>query len=130
MAHDLFGSSELDLSVLGHLRGYPEELRRFSNLMKQAHSNGRTAAEFYLSRPVADDSFVAALCRLVKAGEDIVTVVEAAEMLGVAPSQLLELSGAPGVPRPIWGEGRYQVWRRADIAATQRAGGDPPPRVT
>jgi hypothetical protein len=130
MAHDLFGSSDLDLSVLRHLRGYPEELRRFSNLMKQAHSNGRTAAEYFLSRPVAGDSFVAALCRLVKAGEDIVTVVEAAEMLGVAPSRLLELSAAPGIPRPLWGEGRHQVWRRADIAAAQRAGGDPPPRVT
>jgi hypothetical protein len=130
MAHDPSGSSDLDLSVLGHLRGYPEELRRFSNLMKQAHPNGRTAAEFYLSRPVADDSFVAALCRLVKAGEDIVTVVEAAEMLGVAPSRLLEPSTAAGVPRPVWGEGRYQVWRRADIAATRRSGGDPPPRTT
>jgi len=130
MTHDLYGSSDLDLAVLAHLRGYPEELRRFSNLMKQAHSNGRTAADFFLSRPVAEDSLVAALCRLVKAGEDIVTVVEAAELLGISPARVLELAAPPGFPPPVWGEGRCQVWRRADIMATQRAADDPPPRAS
>lgn len=130
MSHDLHGSSDLDLAVLAHLRGYPEELRRFSNLMKQAHSNGRTAADFFLSRPVAEDSFVAAVCRLVKAGEDIVTVVEAAEILRIPPSRVLELAAAPGFPLPVWGEGRHRVWRRADITANQRAADDPPPRAS
>ena len=33
MSHDLHGSSDLDLAILVHLRGYPEELRRFSTLV-------------------------------------------------------------------------------------------------
>jgi hypothetical protein len=115
MAADPHGSPDLDLAVLAHLRGYPEELRRFSNLMKQAH--GRSAVEFFLSRPVAEDSFIAMLCRLVQAGEDIVTVVEAADVLHVPPARVLELAAAPGFPRPLSGEGRHQVWRRADVAA-------------
>ncbi len=123
------GPSDLDLAVLAHLRGYPEELRRFSNLMKQAHPNGRTAAEFFLSRPVAEGSFVAELCRLVQAGEDIATVVEAAEVLHVTPTGVLELAPAPGFPRPLWGVGRHMLWRRGDIVAFHRAGGDPTRRA-
>ncbi len=123
MVADPNGSPDLDLAVLAHLRGYPEELKRFSNLIKQAHPHGRTAVEFFLSRPVAD-SFVAALSRLVRAGEDIVTVVEAADLLRVPPARVLELAAAPGFPRPLSGEGRHQVWRRADVAAL-RSGDDP-----
>ncbi len=85
--------------------------------MKQAHPHGRTAAQFFLERPVAEDSFVAALCRFVQAGEDIVTVVEAADLLGWAPSRLLDPARLAGLPRPLRGEGRYQLWRRADIMA-------------
>jgi len=73
---------------------------------------------------------VAALCRLMKVGEDIVTVVEAAEMLGIHPARLLEFAAAPGFPPPVWGEGRRQVWRRADITVTQRAADHPPPRAS
>src|SRR5437870_11842707 len=124
MAADPHRTPDLDLAVLGHLRGYPDELRRFSNLMKQAH--GRTAVEFFLSRPVADDSFITILCRLVQAGEDIVTVVEAADVLHVPPARVLELAAAPGFPRPLSGEGRHQVWHRADVAAVAR--GDAPGR--
>ncbi len=122
-------SPELDFAILAHLGGYPEDLRRFSNLMKQAHPRGRTAAEFFLEREVAGDSFVAVLCRWVRAGEDIVTVVEAADLLGVPPARVLELAAAPGFPRPLSGEGRYQVWRRADVTATRRgeAPQAPPP---
>jgi hypothetical protein len=36
MTHDLHLSSNFDLAVLAHLRGYPEELRRFSNLITRA----------------------------------------------------------------------------------------------
>ncbi len=112
-------SRDIDLAVLAHLRGYPAELRRFSNLMKQAHPQGRTAAEFFLSRPVAEDSFVAALCRLVQAGEDVVTVVEAAELIGVSPSTLLDPARAVQLPPPIFGDGRHRVWRRADVVARE-----------
>jgi hypothetical protein len=102
-------------------------VRRFGNLMKQAHPQGRTAAQFFLDRPVRDDSFIAALCRFVRAGEDIVTVVEAAEILGVAPAALLDPARAPRLPRPLYGESRHQLWRRAEITALRRATGDAPP---
>jgi len=112
---------DLDLMVLHHLRGYPDELRRFSNLMKQSH--GRTAAEYFLARPVAGDSFIAAVSRLVMAGEDIVTVVEAAELLGVPPATLLTPERQHDLPEPLTGEGRYQLWRRADVLASRDPSG-------
>jgi len=112
----------LDLAVLAHLRGYPEELRRFSNLLKQVHPHGRSAVEYFLSREVAADSFLAALCRLVQAGEDLVTVVEAADLLGTRPARVMELAESPSFPRPLWGEGRQRVWRRADIADRPASG--------
>jgi hypothetical protein len=130
MNHNPDGSSDLDLVVLAHLRGYPEELRRFSNLMKQAHPNGRAAAKFFLSRPVAEGSFVAELCRLVHAGEDIATVVEVAEVLHLSPARVLELAPAPGFPRPLSGVGRHMLWRRGDIVAFHHAGSDPTRRAT
>jgi excisionase family DNA binding protein len=83
--------------------------------MKQAH--GRTATEFFLSRPVAENSFVAALCRLVQEGEDVVTVVEAAELLGVPPSTLLDPSRQGELPSPLFGDGRHRLWRRADVVS-------------
>src|SRR5437016_9940146 len=122
MAVDHPASPDLDVAVLTHLRGYPEELRRFSNLIKQAHPHGRTAVEFFLSRPVAENSFIAMLCRLVQAGEDIVTVVEAADVLHVPAARVRDLAAAPGFPRPLSGEGRHQVWRRADVAAFRSPG--------
>jgi hypothetical protein len=32
-----------DLKVLSHLRGYPEDLRHYSNLIKQSHPRGMSA---------------------------------------------------------------------------------------
>ncbi len=49
----------LDVTVFPHLRGFPDELRRFGNIVKQAH--GRSAVEFFLSRPAPAESFLAAL---------------------------------------------------------------------
>ncbi len=129
MTHEPHGLPNRDLAVLAHLRGYPEELRRFSNLMKQIHPTGRTATDFFLSRQVAADSFVAAICRLVQAGEDFVTVVEAADVLEVAPARILELAATPGFPRPLFGEGRQRVWRRSDIVAPRAVGDDPTRRA-
>jgi hypothetical protein len=129
-ANDPAPSRDLDLAVLAHLRGFPDELRRFSNLMKQSHSEGGTAIAFYLSRPAAEDSFVLALCRLVLAGEAVATVVEAAELLGVTPVRLLEWASGPDFPRPIWGQGRHQLWRRADLSTLRPADGGSAPRVT
>ena len=116
---DAPGSRDLDLAVLSHLRGYPEEPRRFSNLMKQAHQ-GRSAAEFFLTRPVEDNSFVAALVRLIQAGEDVVTVVEAAELLGSSPSALLDPARLSELPPSLAGEERHRIWCRADITARRK----------
>ena len=65
------------------------------------------------------------MCRLVNEGDDFVTVVEAAEMLGVPPASLLDPSGTADLPAPIFGAGRYRLWQRADIAAarTRRGAG-------
>ncbi|HLJ60868.1 MAG TPA: hypothetical protein VKZ50_14180 [bacterium] len=109
----------LDTIVLAHLRGCPDELRRFSNLTKQAHLDGRGAVEFFLSRPTDAHSFLATLCRMVRDGEDIVTVVEAAEILNVSPTTLLDPDRAGVLPVPLVGEGRYRIWRRADMTAAR-----------
>ena len=113
--------ADLDLGILAHLRGYPDELRRFSNLMKQGHLQGRAAADYFLSRDVSADSFVAALARLTQGGEDVVTVVETAELLDRPPAQVLQLAALPGFPAPLFGEDRHQIWRHADIMAWRDA---------
>ena len=111
-----------DLIVLRHLRGFPEELHRFSNAVKQAH--GRSAVDLFLSRPAPADSFLAALCRAVREGQDMVTVVEAAELLGRPAAQLLTPEAEAALPAPVWGTDRHRLWRRADIVrfAETRAG--------
>jgi hypothetical protein len=103
----------LDLAVLRHLRGFPEELQRFSNAVKQAH--GRSAVELFLSRPSPADSFLAALSRAARDGDDVVTVVEAAELLHRPAAELLTPESEAALPAPFWGTGRHRLWRRADI---------------
>ena len=105
--------SALDATVLHHLRGFPEELQRFGNVVKQAH--GRSAVEFFLSRPAPADSFLAALCRAARDGEDVVTVIEAAELLGRPPAALLAPEFAAALPPPWWGTDRHRLWLRGDI---------------
>jgi hypothetical protein len=107
--------NSLDAGVLRHLRGFPEELHRFSNIVKQAH--GRSAVELFLARPAPADSFLAALCRAARDGDDVVTVVEAAALLSRPPADLLTADAEAALPRPRWGTGRHRLWRRADIVA-------------
>jgi hypothetical protein len=103
----------LDAEVLRHLRGFPDELQRFGNAVKQAH--GRSAVELFLSRPAPADSFLAALCRAARDGDDVVTVVEAAQLLGRPAAELLTPESAAALPPPFWGTGRHRLWRRAEI---------------
>lgn len=104
-----------DFKVLEHLRGYPEELARFSNLMKQVHPHGRSAVDHLLRGPHAE-GFVETVAALVRAGEDVVSAVEAAEMAGLSPRQFLDdLAGKGGFPPPIFAQDHRRLWRRADV---------------
>lgn len=125
MAGDLFAR---DAQVLPHLRGYPEELRHFSNLIKQAHPRGISALEFVLRRPAAGDSFIAALCRLVAAGEAVLSAVEAAERFGVPPRVFLDVIAArPDFPTPLFARGEKRLWRAGDVEAYIGRHGQAPP---
>jgi len=106
-----------DFAVLAHLRGYPEELRRYANLMKQAHPRGRSAVEFLLARPPTHD-FVEAVCRLVRDGVEIVSAVEAAELAGLPPRAFLdEVASRADFPAPLFRQEHRALWRRADVDA-------------
>ena len=106
-----------DFKVLEHLRGYPEELRRYSNLLKQTHPRGQSAVEFLLKRPASGD-FVEAVCRLVQDGVEIVSAVEAADLAGVSPRAFLdEVASRPDFPAPLFRQEHRALWRRADVDA-------------
>lgn len=108
----------LDFKVLEHLRGYPEDLRRYSNLMKQSHPRGISAVEFLLRRPGSADGFVETICRLVRDGVEIFSAVEAAEAAGVPPKVFLEeVASRPNFPTPLFTRGHQVVWRRAEVEA-------------
>jgi len=105
-----------DFEVLPHLRGYPEELHRYANLMKQAHPRGMSALEFLLGRAEAQDGFLETLCRMVRAGAAPVTAVEAAELAGVPPQAFLEgVAARPDFPAPVFRHAHRAVWRKADV---------------
>ncbi len=125
MADDLY---QRDTLVLAHLRGYPEELRHYSNLIKQAHPRGMSALDFVLRRPAASDSFIAALCRLVAAGEEVLSAVEAAERFGVSPRAFLEtVATRPDFPQPLFASAEKRVWRAGDVEAYRQQHGETPP---
>ncbi len=108
----------LDFKVLQHLRGYPDELRRYSNLLKQSHPRGISAVEFLLKRPTSPDGFVEAICRLVRDGEDILSAVEAADRVGLPPQAFLEhVASDPQFPAPLFGSAHRKIWRTADVEA-------------
>jgi hypothetical protein len=108
----------LDLKVLAHLRGYPEDLRHYSNLIKQAHPRGMSALQMVLKRPAAADSLIAAIARHVSEGTSIVSAVEAAELFGVPPRQFLdEIASRPDFPAPLFAADHRRIWRRVDVEA-------------
>lgn len=106
----------VDFKVLEHLRGYPDDLRRYSNLLKQVHPRGVSAVAFLLKRPPAPDDFVETVCRLVQNGEEIMNVVEAADAAHMPPQMFLdEVASRPDFPEPLFRSGRKIVWRKADV---------------
>ena len=125
MADDLY---QRDTLVLAHLRGYPEELRHYSNLIKQAHPRGMSALDFVLRRPAASDSFIAAVCRLIAAGEAVLSAVEAAERFGVPPRTFLEtIAARPDFPPTLFAHDEKRVWRAGYVEAYRRQHGEAPP---
>lgn len=105
-----------DLKVLQHLRGYPEELVRYSNLIKQANPRGMSAVEFLLKRPSSPDGFLETLCRLVRDGETVLSAVEAAELAGLAPKGFLEdMASRPDFPAPLFRREHRALWRAEDV---------------
>src|SRR3989454_12588369 len=86
-----------DFEVLKHLRGYPEELHRYANLMKQTHPRGMSAVEVLLGRGGAQDGVPGTICRVVKAGATVVPAVEAGERAAAPPREVREAGrAAPG----------------------------------
>lgn len=105
-----------DVDLLTHLRGYPEELKHFSNLMKQSHPHGRSAIEFLTGRAVARPSFLDALARAARGGEAVLSAVEAAERFGVPPRRFLdEVASREGFPPPLFREEHKALWRAEDV---------------
>ena len=111
----------VDFKVLEHLRGYPEELRRYANLMKQSHPRGQSAVEFLLKRPSSGD-FVEAVCRFVRDGVDVVTAVEAAESAGLSPREFLaRVAPRADFPAPLFRREHRALWARDGVEAYLRA---------
>lgn len=105
-----------DFEVLQHLRGYPEELHRYANLMKQTHPRGMSAVEFLLGRAGAQEGFLETICRMVKGGEPLVTAVEAAELAGVNPRTFLDdVAARDNFPPPVFRREHRVVWRKGDV---------------
>jgi hypothetical protein len=107
-----------DLKVLSHLRGYPEDLRHYSNLIKQSHPRGMSALRHVLNRPVAAKSLIGAVCRYVAEGIPIASAIEAAELFGIPPRQFLNHTAErPDFPAPLFAAEDRRVWRLADLEA-------------
>jgi hypothetical protein len=109
---------EDDLKVLAHLRGYPEDLRHYSNLIKQAHPRGMSAVRLVLGRPASSASLIAAVCRYVSEGVPIASAVEAAELFDRPPAEFLrDIASRPDFPQPLFAAEHRRVWRLADLEA-------------
>lgn len=118
----------VDFKVLEHLRGYPEDLRRYSNLIKQVHPRGQSAVAFLLGRPPSGD-FVEAVCRFVRDGVDVVSAVEAAEAVGLPPGEFLDrVASREEFPAPLFRRGHRALWARREVEAYLRSAMDDGPR--
>jgi len=104
-------SLSVDLEVLRHLQGFPDELERYANLLKHAHPQGRSACGLIIQRP-GPAGFLRRLCELLVAGEAVVTTAEAARLLRTTPQQLLERLDRGEVPAPEFRDGAKVIWRR------------------
>ncbi|MGH2376296.1 MAG: hypothetical protein ACREJ4_04200 [Candidatus Methylomirabilaceae bacterium] len=119
-------SFDEDLKVLAHLRGYPEDLRHYSNLIKQAHPRGASALRQVLRRPASSASLIAAVCRYVADGIPIASAIEAAELFGVPPRTFLDdIAARPDFPAPLFAADHRRIWRLSDLEAyrTRHAAG-------
>ena len=113
MATDSFDE---DLKVIGHLRGYPDEVKTFGNTIKQANPRGMSAVRLVLGRPTSATSLIAAVCRYVAEGVPIASAVEAAERFGLPPRRFLdEVASRPDFPTPLFAHEHRRLWRQADI---------------
>jgi len=109
-------SFDEDLKVLAHLRGYPEDLRHYSNLIKQAHPRGISALRQVLGRPASSASLIAAVCRYVAEGVPIASAIEAADLFSVPPRQFLDdIASLTDFPPPLFAADHRRIWRLADL---------------
>lgn len=116
-------SFDEDLKVLAHLRGYPEDLRHYSNLIKQAHPRGASALRHILGRPASSASLIAAVCRYVAEGIPIASAIEAADLFGVPPRQFLdEIASRADFPAPLFAVDHRRIWRLADLETYRTRG--------
>lgn len=110
-----------DIDLLAHLRGYPDEVKHFSNLMKQSHPHGRSAIGFLTGRPVAKPSFLGTLAQAARDGVPVLSAVEAAERFGVPPRQFLdEIASRADFPPPLFREAHKALWRAEDVERYMR----------
>lgn len=109
-----------DFEVLDHLRGYPEDLRRYANLMKQAHPRGQSAVDFLLRQPSGGD-FVEAVCRFVRDGVEVVSAVEAAAVARLPPREFLDrIASRADFPPPLFRRDHRVLWHRDEVEAYLR----------
>jgi hypothetical protein len=122
--HERMDPTARDVQVLPHLQGFPEEIKRFSNLVKQAHPKGKSAIDLILQRPGARPTFLHRVCAAVADGEDIVTTVEAARILAVPPGELIRRLDAGELPAPVFHDGRRAIWPRIALLASAATSGE------
>ncbi len=110
--------TSLDLAVLAHLRGFPDDLQRYANLIKHAHPQGKSAVAMIIHRP--GSGFLRRLCELVASGEDVVTTVEAAELVGLTVEALLACLESGTLPEPLYRAGARAIWSRPALVEWRR----------